>query len=113
MNPAQGNQPDPSPPPLRVISGGARKGRSADHLKRGDRPPGRFWDDAPAAVPPAPAPAVPAPVASAPAAPGMAELLAFMTAQTALMHELLGEQRRLRQRVEELERAGRGTTPDA
>jgi len=106
VNQPQANPPDPSLPQLRVISGGARKGRSADHLKSGDRPPGRFWDDSRPAAPAAPAPAAPAPVAPVPAAPGLAELLAFMTAQTALMQELLSEQRRLRQRVEDLERRG-------
>ena len=81
---------------------------SADHLKRAERPPGRFWDEAqPAAAPtPAASPTAPQSVpAAAPAPAGMSELLAFMTAQTALMQELLSQQRRLRQRIDELEKA--------
>jgi hypothetical protein len=116
------SEPRPAPaaaaaaPNLRVIPGGARKGRHADHLRPGERPAARFWDaggEAPApatALPQTPAPA-PAPMAPAPAALPMAEVLAFMAAQTNRMQEMLAEQRRLRERLDALERAQAARNP--
>ena len=94
----------PAPPSqLRVVLG-ARNGRSADHLRRGERPPARFWIDEEAEPPrqaPAPVTAAPAPGPST----AQPEVLALLASQARSIELLLAGQQRLLDRIAALERS--------
>ena len=107
QSPAQG---DRQAEPLRVIAGGATKGRRADHLKGSARPPARFWDEPVPQTKSEPQSASqPTPLPQTQGQIPLPNLVDLLTAQTALIQELLVEQRRLRERLEQLEKlAGNG-----